>query len=83
VPFDKAVITVEEMVELCRSSIEQGESVCCGQVRIVERAVSRVKAHPNGMNVAHRNGAVRFMPQTIAKEELLWLLGREKNNVGE
>jgi len=83
VPFDKAVITVEEMVELCRISIEQGESVCCGQVRIVERAVSRVKAHPNGMNVAHRNGAVRFMPQTIAKEELLWLLGREKNNVGE
>jgi len=80
VPFDKAVMTVEEMVELCRISIEQGESVCCGQVRIVERAVSRVKAHIGGMLAAHRNGAVLFQSAGTEPEELLRLLGREETS---
>jgi len=31
-----------------------------------------------GMNVVHRSGAVLFMPQTIAEEELMRMLGREK-----
>jgi len=79
VPFDKAVITVEEMVELCRISIEQGESVCCGQVRIIERSVSRVKAYIGGMNVAYRSGAVQFLSETTEEAELRRLLGREED----
>jgi hypothetical protein len=44
----------------------------------VVSGTSRLNAHNGGANTAYRSGAVRFMSQTIAKEELLRLLGREE-----
>jgi hypothetical protein len=35
------------------------------------------KSHPGGMNVAFNNSAVRFLPSTTNKTELLRMLGRE------
>jgi len=88
VPLVEAVITVDEVLALPGSrTVETIERECCGRTFTVERVTvieSRLTAHigilarDTGANTVHRNGAVRFMLQTIAKEELLRLLGREK-----
>jgi len=57
----------------------QVEAGCCGRTWMEEGVVSgtsQLNAHTGGANTAHRNGTVRFMAQTIAKDELLRLLGR-------
>jgi len=84
VPLDKAVIAVDEVVELFRGKgVEQVESECCGRVHLIERVVSRVKAHPGGTNVAYRSGAVQFLSATVEPGELLRLLGREEEKSNE
>ena len=77
VPLDKAVITVDEVIELFRGKVESVESSCCGKVRVVERVVNRVRAHSGGMNAAYRSGAVLFLTSNTEEENLMRLLGRE------
>jgi hypothetical protein len=55
VPFDKAIVAVEEVLNRKRTGSQ----------------------HSGGMNVGYRNGAVRFMSETIDEAELLRQLGRE------
>jgi len=87
VPLGKAVITVDEVIALAGTrTVELVERECCGRTFSSERitgTTSRFTAHPGGTNTVHRSGAVRYISQTIAKEELLLLLGREENNEGE
>jgi len=83
VPFAEAVIIADEVIEFVSENraVELVERECCGQTYTSERVIlgtTRLTAHRGGANTAHRSGAVRFMSQTIAKEELLRLLGREE-----
>jgi len=81
VPFAEAMITVDEVLPLVGSrTVEIVEVECCGRTFTRERVTvieSRLTAHPGGANIAYRSGAVRFLPRTIAEEELLRMLGRD------
>jgi len=77
VPLDKAVITVDEIVEWTRGETIQETYECCGKTHVVNRVINRIKAHPGGINAAYRSGTVRFVSSTIEEAELLRLLGRE------
>ena len=81
VPMGEAIMTVDEVITFVDGDrvFGQVEAGCCGRTWMEEGVVagtSQLTAHRGGANTAHRSGAVRFMPQTIAKEELLRLLGR-------
>ena len=83
VPFAEAVMTVDEVITFVDGDrvFGQVEAGCCGRTWMQEGVVSgtsQLNAHTGGAHTAYRNGAVRFMSQTIAKEELLRLLGREE-----
>jgi len=83
VPFAEAVMTVDEAIAFVDGDRVFGlvEAGCCGRTWMQEGVVSgtsQLNAHTGGANTAHRSGAVRLMLQTIAKEELLRLLGREE-----
>jgi hypothetical protein len=79
VPLDKAVISVDEAIELMRSShMEMVRRACCGRVSWSYERVGGIRVHPGGTNAAYRNGAVRFLALwNIEESELLRLLGRE------
>jgi len=52
VPFDKAVVSIEDVGELVRGrTVREGHRT------------RRVQTHPGGMNVAYQSGAVRFMTE--------------------
>jgi hypothetical protein len=62
VPFDEALVSFDDVPELMRRdrTVRQGNRTF------------RTSAHPGGMNVAYRSGAVRFLPreQEPMSEEL-------------
>ena len=81
VPLDKAVVTADEMLEfVLQREVVKDTIECCGTVHTIDRAVSLINAHPGGMNVAHRSGAMQFLSSLIEKAELLRLLGREEES---
>ena len=83
VPFTEAVIIADEVIELVAGgrAVELVTGECCGRTYTYERVIigtTRLTAHRGGANTAHRSGAVWFMWQMIAKEELLRMLGQEE-----
>ena len=82
VPLDKAVITVEEIIDFVETGIVQ-EVVCCGRPDGTT-TVSRIPTpHSFGTNVAYRSGAVQFISRGIEKEELLRMLGQDEEEPQE
>jgi hypothetical protein len=77
VPLRQAIISADEVIELTPGEMTIVERECCGRVTRHEQIANKINAHPGGMNVAHRSGAVLLLLRTVKEDELLRLLGRE------